>query len=235
MTIGVDVRVVATSNRDLPRAVSRGDFRQDLFFRLNVLPVHVPPLRDRVEDVPALVEHFVALTSRREGRAPTSFSSEAIGLLQSYSWPGNVRELQNIVERAVVLCRGQCVERDMLEPWLLTGGDAAAVGMQAAGAMSNGHGHSNGNLMTVSVMERKPLGADVVPHANGTVATAVAGEAVQIGGRVLEDIERDAIVRTLTKFNGHRQRTAQALGIGVRTLGLKLKKWKQLQLVDAAL
>ena len=136
-----------------------------------------------------------------------------------------------------MLCRGQNVDREMIEPWLLTGGDAAAVGMQAAGAIANGHSHSssNGTLMTVSVMERKPLGVDVVPYANGTVATAAAGEAVQIGGRVLEDIERDAIVRTLTKFNGHRQRTAQALGIGVRTLGLKLKKWKQLQLVDATL
>jgi DNA-binding NtrC family response regulator len=236
MTIGVDVRVVATSNRDLPRAVSRGDFRQDLFFRLNVLPIHVPPLRDRVEDVDALVEHFVGMTARREGKPAKRFSPGAIGLLRSYSWPGNVRELQNIVERAVVLCRGEAVEEGMIEPWLLTGGDALSVGMQAAGLSLNGQAHMNGNgLMTVSVMERKPLGADVVPGANGTAATTAVGEAVQIGGRVLEDIERDAIVRTLNKFNGHRQQTAKALGIGVRTLGLKLKKWKQLQLVDAGL
>ena len=209
MTIGVD------DARRWPRAtaICPGQCRAATFARtsfsgvVNVLPIHVPPLRDRAEDVPALVEYFVALTSRREGRSPTRFSAEALALLQSYSWPGNVRELQNIVERAVVLCRGQSVEREMIEPWLLTGGDAAAVGTQAAGVMTNGHAHSNGTMMTVSVMERKPLGADVVPHANGTVATAAAGEAVQIGGRVLEDIERDAIVCTLTKFNGHRQRT----------------------------
>ncbi len=233
MTIGVDVRVVATSNRDLPRAVNKGEFRQDLFFRLNVLPIHIPALRDRAEDVPALVEHFVAMTSRREGKQPKRFEPGALALMQQYGWPGNVRELQNIVERAVVLCRGDVVEAAMIEPWLLTEAPGPVLG--GYGAM-NGHVHQNGNgMMTVSVVERKPLGTDVVPGANGTVASATAGESIQIGGRVLEDIERDAIVRTLTKFSGHRQRTAHELGIGVRTLGLKLKKWKQLQLVDAGL
>ncbi len=235
MTIGVDVRVIATSNRDLPKAVTRGDFRQDLFFRLNVLPIHIPPLRDRLEDVPALVAHFVALTARREGKSPKVFSPEAITVMQQYNWPGNVRELQNIVERAVVLTRGDTVEPGMIEPWLLSGDEAVSVGMQAAGLPMNGTYYQNGNgTMTVSV-ERKPLHTDILPHANGTVATAAAGEAIPIGGRALEDIERDAIVRTLNKFKGHRQRTAVELQIGVRTLGLKLKKWKQLQLVDAGL
>ena len=240
MTIGVDVRVIATSNRDLPKAVTRGDFRQDLFFRLNVLPVHIPPLRDRLEDVPALVEHFVALTSRREGKSPKQFSPEAIVVMQQYNWPGNVRELQNIVERAVVLTRGETVEPQMIEPWLLSGDEAVGVGMQAAGlgGPMNGTYYQNGNgSMTVSV-ERKPLHTDILPHANGTAATVAAGmggEAIPIGGRALEEIERDAIVRTLNKFKGHRQRTAVELQIGVRTLGLKLKKWKQLQLVDAGL
>jgi DNA-binding NtrC family response regulator len=223
MTIGVDVRVIATSNRDLPKAVARGDFRQDLFFRLNVLPIHIPALRDRAEDVPALVEHFVAITARREGRQAKPFTPEAIALLQGYEWPGNVRELQNIVERAVVLCRGEAVERSMLEPWLLL--DASTV---PAAAPMNGQVHVNGSSMA-GMLDRRPV--EVV-----TVGAApVPGEAIPIGGRVLEDIERDAIVRTLNKFNGHRQRTAQELGIGVRTLGLKLKKWKQLQLVDAGL
>jgi DNA-binding NtrC family response regulator len=227
MTIGVDVRVVATSNRDLPRAVSKGDFRQDLFFRLNVLPIHIPALRDRAEDVPALVEHFTAMTARREGRQAKPFTPEAIALLQAYQWPGNVRELQNIVERAVVLCRGDAVERSMLEPWLLV--DSAAVSPVHLNG-GNGHVHVNG-ASTNGLLERRLTGFESAPAA----PLSTNGEAVQIGGRVLEDIERDAIVRTLNKFNGHRQRTAQELGIGVRTLGLKLKKWKQLQLVDAGL
>jgi DNA-binding NtrC family response regulator len=188
-----------------------------------------------LEDVPALVAHFVALTARREGRPPKQFSPEAIAVMQQYNWPGNVRELQNIVERAVVLTRGEMVEPGMIEPWLLSGDEAAAIGMQAAGIATNGHFVQNGNgTMTVSV-ERKPLGTDILPHASGTAAAAAAGEAIPIGGRALEDIERDAIVRTLNKFKGHRQRTAVELQIGVRTLGLKLKKWKQLQLVDAGL
>ncbi len=231
MTIGIDVRVVATSNRDLPRAVSRGDFRQDLFFRLNVLPIHLPALRDRPEDVPALVEHFVGMTARREGKAPKRFSGEALALLQAYSWPGNVRELQNIVERAVVLCRGEEIERSMLEPWLITEGGQA---MPRLAVESAGLVHVNG-ASTSGLLERRPGGMGTAMEPTIAAPVHVIGEAIPIGGRVLEDIEREAIVRTLTKFNGHRQRTAQELGIGVRTLGLKLKKWKQQQLVDAGL
>jgi DNA-binding NtrC family response regulator len=236
MTIGIDVRVVATSNRDLPRAVSRGDFRQDLFFRLNVLPIHLPALRDRCEDVPALVEYFVGATARREGKAPKRFTAEALALLQAYSWPGNVRELQNIVERAVVLSRGEEVDRALLEPWLITDGSQSSVFTTPAQG-SGAQVHVNGASMS-GLLERRPgMGGGTGTAMDPALAAPVhvIGEAIPIGGRVLEDIEREAIVRTLTKFNGHRQRTAQELGIGVRTLGLKLKKWKQQQLVDAGL
>ncbi|MBY0310450.1 MAG: sigma-54 dependent transcriptional regulator [Phycisphaerales bacterium] len=265
VTIGVDVRVVATSNRDLPRAVARGDFRQDLFFRLNVLPIHLPPLRDRLDDIPVLVEHFVKLTSTREGKSPKRFTHEALELLQSYTWPGNVRELQNIVERAVVLSRGETVERSLLEPWVLNtpssedyvhAGSAAASPSHAqpqahahgiasrmmVASPSNGHpahhhpsnGSGNGHTAnhahaTNSVVESK------FAVAAQSASNDFGSDAISISGRQLEDIERDCIVRTLNKYNGHRQRTAVALGIGVRTLGLKLKKWKQLQLVDAGL
>lgn len=243
VTIGIDVRVVATSNRDLPRAVARGDFRQDLFFRLNVLPIHLPPLRDRIDDVPVLVEHFVRLTSTREGKAAKRFTNEALALLQSYNWPGNVRELQNIVERAVVLSRGETVERSLLEPWLLsnastephaTPSGSASRMMVATPGLSHANGHHlDAHTHAASVVESKLATPMIQSGVNGH--HALDGDAVVISGRQLEDIERDCIVRTLTKFNGHRQRTALALGIGVRTLGLKLKKWKQLQLVDAQL
>lgn len=266
VTIGVDVRVVATSNRDLPRAVARGDFRQDLFFRLNVLPIHLPPLRDRLDDIPVLVEHFVKLTSTREGKSPKRFTPEALALLQSYTWPGNVRELQNIVERAVVLSRGETVERSLLEPWVLSAPSSTDhVHMNNAAsptshAQPQGHAHgiasrmmvaspSNGNTHHVngtgnghganhahapsSVVESKFTPAHAAQSGSSHLSSDA--DAISISGRQLEDIERDCIVRTLTKYNGHRQRTAVALGIGVRTLGLKLKKWKQLQLVDAGL
>ncbi|HYE03027.1 MAG TPA: sigma-54 dependent transcriptional regulator, partial [Phycisphaerales bacterium] len=107
LSIGVDVRVIATSNRNLPQTVARGEFRQDLFFRLNVLPIHLPPLRDRLEDVPALAEAFVGLVGAREGRPVKRLEPGALDAMMAYSWPGNVRELQNICERAAVLCRGE--------------------------------------------------------------------------------------------------------------------------------
>lgn len=246
LTIGVDVRVVATSNRDLPRSVSRGDFRQDLFFRLNVLPIHLPPLRDRLEDVPALAAHFAQTIARREGKVVKRFSDECLLAMRSYTWPGNVRELQNICERAAVLSKGEVVEKSLVEPWLLAGAPAANVSTSHQMAMNptsalNGHANgmnqpsthaqfsSNGFIKHIGTLEDKP----------GAIGESIGHTAepgfVAIEGRPLEDIERDAIVTTLTKYNGHRQRTAQALGIGVRTLGLKLKKWKQQHLVEASL
>jgi len=101
----VDVRLVAATNRDLVKLVARGQFRSDLYYRLNVFPILLPPLRERREDIPALVAHFVKLFSRRMGKQVESIPPETMGAFQCYSWPGNIRELQNLVERAVILSR----------------------------------------------------------------------------------------------------------------------------------
>jgi len=101
----VDVRLVAASNRSLVKMVARGQFRSDLFYRLNVFPVLLPALRERPEDIPALVTHFVKLFSRRMGKQVDSIPPETMAAFQSYSWPGNIRELQNLVERGVILTR----------------------------------------------------------------------------------------------------------------------------------
>jgi len=103
-TIKVDVRVIATTNRNLEDSVERKEFRQDLFFRLNVVPVFVPPLRDRMEDVAYLAERFMHRFARKHGVRVTGISPECLSVLQAHHWPGNVRELQNVVERAVILC-----------------------------------------------------------------------------------------------------------------------------------
>ncbi len=105
-TIPIDTRIVATSNRDLEDAVAEGKFREDLFFRLNVITIPLPPLRERREDIPHLAEHFLSSFNRENGRSITGFTSEARHALTVYSWPGNVRELQNAIERAVVLASG---------------------------------------------------------------------------------------------------------------------------------
>jgi len=101
--ISVDVRVIAATNRDLRAAVAAGSFRADLFYRLNVFPVAVPSLSEREEDIPLLVEYFVARYSRNSGKNIRHISKQTLKRLQSYHWPGNIRELQNIVERAVIL------------------------------------------------------------------------------------------------------------------------------------
>jgi formate hydrogenlyase transcriptional activator len=105
-TIKVDVRIVATTNRDLKEEVSKGRFRQDLYYRLNVFPITVPPLRQRKEDIPLMVQSFVERYSRKLGKPITSISNKTMKTLQDYPWPGNVRELESIVERAVILCTG---------------------------------------------------------------------------------------------------------------------------------
>jgi len=101
--IAVDVRLIAATNRDLPAAVSAGTFRQDLFYRLNVFPIAVPPLRERAEDISLLVEYFVARFAKGTGKNIRQISKDTLAILRTYFWPGNIRELQNVVERAVIL------------------------------------------------------------------------------------------------------------------------------------
>lgn len=112
----IDIRLIAATNVDLADAVRKGDFREDLFYRLNVVPIHVPALRDRADDIPLLVQHFVRLYSEKNGKQITGFSREALVAMSRYAWPGNVRELENAVERAVVLTRGNLIGEDDLPP-----------------------------------------------------------------------------------------------------------------------
>jgi len=189
LTMQVDVRVIATTNRDLTMCVADGSFRQDLYYRLNVLPIQLPPLRRRAEDVPLLADYFLTQVALREGAEQKRFDAEALELLKHYSWHGNVRELQNICERAGVLSRGMVIKASVIRPWLQDTPEAA-------------------------------------------IATPDLERSIQRSVRRLEETEREQIVRALDHFAGNRQRTADALGIGVRTLGLKLKKWKELNLVE---
>lgn len=114
--ITVDVRIITATNRDLKAAVSAGNFRSDLFYRLNVFPIVVPPLRDRKDDIPLLVEYLTERYASKAGKKITSIHKRTLALFQSYDWPGNIRELQNVIERAVILCEGQTFSID--ESWL---------------------------------------------------------------------------------------------------------------------
>ncbi len=116
-TIKVDVRIIAASNRNLEQEIKAGRFRTDLFYRLNVFPVTIPPLRQRKEDIPLLVNHFVAKFNKKTGKQITSVSKETLNALQQYHWPGNVRELESVIERAVITSPGKALQiLDRLEP-----------------------------------------------------------------------------------------------------------------------
>jgi DNA-binding NtrC family response regulator len=172
----VDVRVVAASNRDLREQVAARRFREDLYFRLAVVPIHTPPLRERKEDIPELMEHFFRRVAQRLNQSPRELTPGALELLVEYRWPGNVRELENIATRASVLGQSAAVTADELRPWLMAESIATCESSDSSGAN-------------------------------------------------LQEMERRLIEATLDRFDGHRGKTAQALGIGVRTLANKLRSY----------
>jgi two-component system nitrogen regulation response regulator NtrX len=132
--IGVDVRVVSSTARDLEKEIAEKRFREDLFYRLNVVPVSVPPLADRRDDIPALADHFFTRHAREQGLQPPDVSPEAMAALQAYDWPGNVRQLRNVVERTVILApreRMERIESDMLPPEITGASSDSSTGIAA--------------------------------------------------------------------------------------------------------
>ena len=170
--ITVDVRLIAATNKDLTKAIKDGTFRQDLFYRLNVVLIQMPPLRERKSDIPLLVQHFLERYNARLRKNIKGISSEALDLLVRHDWPGNVRELENTVERLVVLSSGP-----YLEP------------------------------------------------ADLAFAGTILSPASEAGSVSLKDLERDHILQTLQRFDGHKSETARALGIDRKTLREKLRRY----------
>jgi two-component system response regulator HydG len=142
----VDVRVVAATHKDLKQEVAAGRFRQDLLYRLEVVGIHVPPLKERIEDLPELIIHFLKLACQRHGKGSISISSETFEVLALHSWPGNVRELANVVERAVVLARTECITVEELPPHLV-----------ANATLAKKNSHPQASPSTISV----PLGTSL--------------------------------------------------------------------------
>ena len=132
-SISVDVRILAATNRDLKAAVAAGTFREDLFYRLNVFPIQIPSLRERVDDIPLLVEYLIERYAKKAGKRIRNIQRKALDLFQAYDWPGNVRELQNVVERAVLLCEGDTFSVE--DAWLKqnTRRETRAAGIPARG------------------------------------------------------------------------------------------------------
>jgi DNA-binding NtrC family response regulator len=207
-TIKVNVRIIATSNRDLMSNVTNGEFRQDLYYRLNVFPVHVPSLRERVEDIPLLADHFLQRFARKHGVKVTGFSDSARAALLSYRWPGNVRELQNTVERSVILSEtGRPVS-------------AAALGLPGDLAPTDTDsmvpwGEEGG------LLEETPLVADGAAAGGSPSLTDDSGQVLR-----LDALEKHAIRAALRQTGGNRTQAAVALGISIRTLRNKLQEYR---------
>ncbi len=172
--VAVDVRVIAATNKDLAKEMKEGRFREDLFYRLNVVPIHLPPLKERAEDIPALAQHFLKKYSEKRKKSVTGISEEAMRALEAYDWPGNVREIENAIERAVVMAEG-----DTIEP-----GDLLGYG-------------------SAQLASPEPVGT----------------------GRLAE-VEREEIAKALKRFNGHKSKAADHLGINRKTLREKIRKYR---------
>jgi DNA-binding NtrC family response regulator len=199
VAIKVDVRIVATTNRDLATFAAAGHFRQDLYYRLSVIPVRIPPLRERKEDIPLLAYRFASHYAQEVGKEISGISPQALDLLQGYDWPGNVRELQHAVERAVILTGESTLPVNAF--------DGQRFGL--SGAWS---GPTPSRIST-----------DFLPiHGGAAAAPAIPEGAVVLTSLNVDEAEAKLIERALEVSNGNRTRAAELLGMSVRTLRNKL-------------
>ncbi len=214
--VKVDFRLISATNRDLLEQVKAGKFREDLFYRLHIFPITVPPLRDRMEDVPGLVRRFVARFSAEEGKRVRSVSAEAMKLLNAYKWPGNVRQLENAVFRAVVLS-----ESDEI---------GVAEFPQIAAHVPGFESHATPALPAVAKTE--PAGEKLVvidsAPATAPAGSAIIGESLPLIGQdghvlPMEAIEAEAIRFSIDRYRGRMTEVARRLKIGRSTLYRKLK------------
>jgi transcriptional regulator with GAF, ATPase, and Fis domain len=185
-TIRADVRVIGATNRDLPTGIINGTFRSDLFYRLQVFPIEIPPLRERKEDIPLLVEYFIDRYASKMGKKIRSINRKSLELLRSYLWPGNIRELQNVIERAVIVCDGEVLSID--ESWLSTKFAAAAP--------------STGKLSKIPPDREKKIIEAALAETRGRVS-GLSGAAMKLG---VPSTTLESRIRSL-KINKHRFRS----------------------------
>src|SRR6058998_697064 len=240
--IKVDVRVIAATNRSLKDAVALGQFRDDLFYRLNVLAIYLPPLRERRSDIPLLVRRFIAEFAKQHDRQFRGIAPEALQILAEADWPGNVRQLRNLIESMVVLApegqiRATDIPQDIRErgrglPVRVPGASRDVAGQELEFIF---HSLVDLKLQVEELrrrIEERPQRVEVIEVGHGApplgpidAEPAPAAEVLYRPGMTMADVERAAIEATLRETKGNRRRAAEVLGIGERTLYRKIKEY----------
>jgi DNA-binding NtrC family response regulator len=195
-TIKVDVRLITATNRDLEQEVQRGNFREDLFYRLNVVPLQIPPLRKRTGDIPLLVTHIIKKFNERLKKSITGISDEALAALETHSWPGNIRELENVLERTILFCKGDRIERSDLQ--------LASSAQDLA---------SQSQPVPVGVGDDE----DEAGELSGSLKEVVRAETARV--------ERELIVKALDETGGNVTQAARLLKISRKSLQMKMKEF----------
>ncbi|MEI7701001.1 MAG: sigma-54 dependent transcriptional regulator [Planctomycetia bacterium] len=192
----VDVRIVCATNRELQQMVHEGQFREDLYFRINTFEIYLPPLRERLDDIPGLAMHLIARHLKRENVSPSILPPETIRALQAHPWPGNVRELANVLEHAVILSDGQAIRPEDLPR-----------------SLQKNSGSESGRPGSVASV---PFGA----HSEGVGLN----RSIETGPRTLRQMEEEMILRVLDKYHGDKPQAARELGIALKTLYNRLSQ-----------
>ena len=196
--------MIATTNREMLEMIESGKFREDLYFRLNVIPLVLPPLRDRKGDIHILVDHFLIKHARINGREKPVITQEAMDMFMHYNWRGNVRELENVVERALLLCNGKEIMPHNLLMHSQTGQGSLNADLAAA--------------VSLNVSSSGPPAA--LPSASNASALGIEV------GMSMKEAEKKLIFETLRETKGNRTKAAQMLGISIRTLRNKLNEYR---------
>jgi DNA-binding NtrC family response regulator len=209
--IAVDVRVLAATNKPLERYVEEGLFREDLFYRLNVVMIHIPPLRERREEIPVFLDFFLRKYSEYYGKQPAPFSDNAVTRMMEYSWPGNIRELENLVKRYVIVGNEPQIIRELATHKPIM----SSVSVQSGTKIQD---TSAGNVVTLPG-----------PEGNGAFQDVEMPSLLEIGRRAAMQAEREAIERVLAQTRWNRRQAAKILKISYKALLNKLKAIEQTQ------
>jgi len=224
-TLRVDIRLIAATNRDLKKAIVDGTFREDLYWRLNVIPIELPPLRERTEDVPLLVEEFRKKLNKRLNKGVESFAPTAVSMLQRYNWPGNIRELENIVERTLLFCSGADVDVGDLPPELVAKVDLVSARLvQRGDSDSRPPGEVDGSAEGTAVDGDASAFVERVKEQARADARAEGGSMKDIVRQATAELERDLIARALDETQGNVTHAARRLKISRKSLQIKMKE-----------